>query len=1112
MNGFASEKLIELQARAGDSKVAASAVRPPASTHRGRRSRNARCRRWDLWHAHVSQSLISLMPTVPFVVSKAGPEEQVASAFCGAASGCVSACASASAFALRAAPAPASVAAPAAAFAAVVDEPPAQDTVASPLVNVPASGAAGQPGRTAPHVHIEAKFRIFHLNVNNMDAHLAQLDALLALHDFPEFVAITETHLCLTVAELKLTNYLPVSRRDRADQSGWGGIALYARYDVHSNIVHIRDSEKLELSWHTLHSDVGPLLIGVWYRPPCRGQNARERNLASIAVFEDELDTFNDFVGRIIIGDMNVHSERWLRFSNGESPEGLLLESVCSSQGLKQHVKSPSRGEYLLDLVLSDLGSQVRCTVHPGVLDSDHRCVLAQVDISIATSSPSSRMCFDFGKANWPKLRKVLRDSDWKAFFDGKTPDDAALQFTDFLLSTAKNFIPMKTVSDKPYKHPWIDDQCVRLLRAKHEAIGTSAYALARDQCTEGFRKAQASFLTKTRDKLRNSGSKDWWSLSKDLLAKSSGRENIPPLRSGDTWAKDPQSKASLLATTFSEKAQLPEPHVNEYTVFSPARHSLRRFLRIRERDVRKILKSLDVKSATGPDLLPALILKVCGDELALPIAIISRLCLSGGRWPLCWRCHWIHPLHKNKAKSDPKNYRGAHLTPQLAKVVERAVGAVFVPWLGKHGFGEHQYAYSLGKSHRDVLAINVCSWLLSLEDGLAVGLFCSDVRGAFDRVCRQRLGAKLRVSGLPPDVISFLESWLEDRIATVVVSGAKSESCALANSVFQGTVLGPPLWNFFYADARFAVRDYGFIETVFADDFNCWTILDKDATALEATLKLSECQSSLHRWGAANRVCFDPLKEEFVVIRRRKALGSDFKLLGVTFDAQLLMHSGVRKIAVEAGWRLKAILRARSYFTTPELFRLYKANVLSYIESGVAGYFHACDSTLDSVDRIQIRFLRSVGLSEEEALLSFRLAPLKMRRCIAILGFLHRVVLGLVSPQILDLFPRAAVRDNRDSISERVRGVAQRHDKQLLDRVHARSSEQFKRSIFGMVQCYNALPQDIVNQDSISGFQQRLQLGVMNRIREGRVNNWQNVFRDGRSYASLIRFQSFFR
>ena len=79
------------------------------------------------------------------------------------------------------------------------------------------------------------------MNVNNMDAHLAQLDALIALHDFPEFVAITETHLCTTVAELKLTTYLQVSRRDRADQSGWGGTALYARHDVHPNIVHFRD-------------------------------------------------------------------------------------------------------------------------------------------------------------------------------------------------------------------------------------------------------------------------------------------------------------------------------------------------------------------------------------------------------------------------------------------------------------------------------------------------------------------------------------------------------------------------------------------------------------------------------------------------------------------------------------------------------------------------------------------------------------------------------------------------------------------------------------------------------------------------------------------------------
>ena len=189
-------------------------------------------------------------------------------------------------------------------------------------------------------------------------------------------------------------------------------------------------------------------------------------------------------------------------------------------------------------------------------------------------------------------------------------------------------------------------------------------------------------------------------------------------------------------------------------------------------------------------------------------------------------------------------------------------------------------------------------------------------------------------MSVLVPEVISFLESWLEDRVACAVVAGAKSEDEVLANSVFQGTVLGPPLWNLFYADARFAFREYGFVEAIFAHDFNCWAIFRKHVSELEAVLKLSECQSSLHRRGAANRVSFDPLKEWFVVIRQQKPLGEDFKLLRVTCDAQLLMYKGVRKIAVEAGWGLNTILRAKSYFSVLEVFRLYKANISSYIES----------------------------------------------------------------------------------------------------------------------------------------------------------------------------------
>ena len=40
---------------------------------------------------------------------------------------------------------------------------------------------------------------------------------------------------------------------------------------------------------------------------------------------------------------------------------------------------------------------------------------------------------------------------------------------------------------------------------------------------------------------------------------------------------------------------------------------------------------------------------------------------------------------------------------------------------------------------------------------------------------------------------------------------------------VYQGTVLGPPLWNVFYEDAAIAIRVHGFCEIVFAHDLNAF-------------------------------------------------------------------------------------------------------------------------------------------------------------------------------------------------------------------------------------------------------------------------------------------------
>ena len=60
-----------------------------------------------------------------------------------------------------------------------------------------------------------------------------------------------------------------------------------------------------------------------------------------------------------------------------------------------------------------------------------------------------------------------------------------------------------------------------------------------------------------------------------------------------------------------------------------------------------------------------------------------------------------------------------------------------------------------------DVLAWNVLYWISSFQKGYRVGLYCSDVSAAFDRVNASRLLSKLVAKGVHPHMLEVLWSWL---------------------------------------------------------------------------------------------------------------------------------------------------------------------------------------------------------------------------------------------------------------------------------------------------------------------------------------------------------------
>ena len=56
---------------------------------------------------------------------------------------------------------------------------------------------------------------------------------------------------------------------------------------------------------------------------------------------------------------------------------------------------------------------------------------------------------------------------------------------------------------------------------------------------------------------------------------------------------------------------------------------------------------------------------------------------------------------------------------------------------------------------------------------------------------------------------------------------------------------------------------------------------------------------------------------------------------------------------------------------------------------------YHATKDVLSRLDHVQNKFLRDVGVDALTALVEFNLALLAVRRDVAILGVIHRTVLG---------------------------------------------------------------------------------------------------------------------
>ena len=152
---------------------------------------------------------------------------------------------------------------------------------------------------------------------------------------------------------------------------------------------------------------------------------------------------------------------------------------------------------------------------------------------------------------------------------------------------------------------------------------------------------------------------------------------------------------------------------------------------------------------------------------------------------------------------------------------------------------------------------------------------------------------------------------------------------------------------------------------------------------------------------------------------------------------------------------------------------------MLGYLEYRTPAVYHATKDVLKRLDNVQYRFLRDAGVDELSALFHFHFAPLSTRRDIALLGVIHRCVLGKGPPHFKQFFKGADVT------------AAHRHRFHLVDvRGSKSTSNLIIRSAFGLIGVYNLLPELVVSAKSVKLFQHNLQDLVKERASQG-CNNW---------------------
>ena len=373
--------------------------------------------------------------------------------------------------------------------------------------------------------------------------------------------------------------------------------------------------------------------------------------------------------------------------------------------------------------------------------------------------------------------------------------------------------------------------------------------------------------------------------------------------------------------------------------------------------------------------------------------------------------------MFKAGDQADVRNYRPICKLSTIPKLFEEIVTDKLMSYL-TNVICDEQHGFVPQRSTITNLAVYHCAVSAALDVGLQVDTIYTDFSKAFDSVDHSILLHKLTAYGFNGPFLSWIRSYLMNRVQVIRVGNQFSTPVAVGSGVPQGSHLGPLLFILFINDLKGVFRNCRFL--MYADDLKIFRTIGSGHDAV----LLQEDLSRFERWCTANRMVLNTAK--CVLMRAHRSVQGimssytlcnaplievdDVTDLGVKISSGLDFRKHYQNLTSRAMKTLGFIARFAKHFKRQKSWKLlYVALVRPQLEYASVIWNPKHKHYVSLIERVQHKFLRlalralgnPMHFSDHDygpALQSMGIATLSVRRLTADLIFLHKIIHGRVN------------------------------------------------------------------------------------------------------------------